>query len=223
MAETGPLAMEGFSLGRPALVCRWRIAAGTLPLANRHMRALRARTVSGSRVSVELVAWAKQNVEWSLAASSVEHPDGVLMLIVDEEGHAAMTVGPYEPLRAHPLRTLARRADNSAVEAQSTGVAPEVLVAIRDGALMFDMEPGQAFSGVATLVSDLAKTLGIPTSRVPGLAAAALAGEHFAGEAVLVSDEHGIVVASDYGGSMAERLAGSYQTLLDKARKGRSR
>ena len=31
---------ERFTLGTPALVCRWRLASGALPLENRHLRAL---------------------------------------------------------------------------------------------------------------------------------------------------------------------------------------
>ena len=57
MAEVMPQETQGFSLGKPTLVCRWRISGGMLPLANRHMRALRSRVVDGSRVSTELVAW----------------------------------------------------------------------------------------------------------------------------------------------------------------------
>lgn len=211
--------MEGFTLGSPSLVCRWRIAGGTLPLMNRHMRALGARRVNGHRVSTELVAWAKQNVEWSLAGSAEEHPDGVLMLIVDERGQAAMTVGPYEPLPSLALGAIARRALDSAREAQTSGVAPETLVCVRDGALLYDLESGQPESGVLTLVSDLAKTFGIPVTRAEGLAAAVVSGEPCEGEFLLASDEHGIVEAADRAGGLAARLAGSYQTLLAKARR----
>ena len=35
---------EGFELGTPALVCRWRLSGGMLPMANRHLRALAARS-----------------------------------------------------------------------------------------------------------------------------------------------------------------------------------
>ncbi|MBQ6650002.1 MAG: hypothetical protein IJM67_01985 [Atopobiaceae bacterium] len=220
MAEVMPQETQGFSLGKPTLVCRWRISGGMLPLANRHMRALRSRVVDGSRVSTELVAWAKQQVEWSLAEGSAAHPDGVLMLIVDEGGQAAMTVGPYEPLKARTLRELARRALDAAREASSTGVAPEMLAIVRDGALLLGMETEQRVSGTASLVSDLAQTLGMSVRRVEGLAPSVVAGEACAGEAMLVSDEHGVVVASDQGGPLAEKFAGGYQTLLEKARRG---
>lgn len=223
MSTTGLQTMEGFSLGTPSLVCRWRMAGGNLPLANRHMRALRARTANGARVTTELVAWAKQNVEWSLSVSASEHPDGVLMLILDKDGQAAMTVGPYEQLRSRTLLMLARRAVGSVQEALETGVAPETLVVYRDGSLLLDLERAQAPSGVLSLVIDLAKTLAIPVRRVEGLAEAAATGEPCEGEVMLVSDEHGIVVATDRSGSMAERLAASYQTLLEKARKGQRR
>ena len=87
--------MDGFSLGEPALVCRWRLSGGTLPLENRLLRALSSRMVNGGPVSAPLVAWVKQNVEWALKSGSEEHPDGVLMLLIDKQNHAAMTVGPY--------------------------------------------------------------------------------------------------------------------------------
>ena len=74
--------MEGFELGTPALVCRWRLARRRLPLENRHLRALLARTVNERPVSQALVAWAKQHIEWTLEEGSAEHPDGVLMLII---------------------------------------------------------------------------------------------------------------------------------------------
>ena len=93
MADTRHHEMEGFSLGTPALVCRWRLAAGTLLLGNRHIRALARRIVNGRPITPELVAWSKQHIEWTLAEGSVENPDGVLLLIVDENGAAAMTVG----------------------------------------------------------------------------------------------------------------------------------
>ena len=67
MAEVMPQETQGFSLGKPTLVCRWRISGGMLPLANRHMRALRSRVVDGSRVSTELVAWAGDDEDcWAI-------------------------------------------------------------------------------------------------------------------------------------------------------------
>ena len=58
--------MDGFTLGSPALVCRWRLASRALPLENRHLRALGQRVVNGGLVPTELVAWAKQHIEWTL-------------------------------------------------------------------------------------------------------------------------------------------------------------
>lgn len=223
MPDSKTLEMKGFSLGSPSLVCRWRLSGGTLPLANRHLRALRARTVNGSRVTTELVAWAKQNIEWSLDIGTAEHPDGVLMLIVDEGGQAAMTVGPYEALGAVRARDLAARALGAVREARATGVAPETLAAVRDGSLLLDMGSDQSSSGSVSLVSDLAKTLGIPVQRTEGLATSVLTDDFSCGELMLLSDEHGVVVASDQGGSLSERFAGGYQKLLEKARAGRRR
>ncbi len=209
---------EGFTLGNPALVCRWRIARSRLPLANRHLRALRARRVRGERVTTELVAWVKQQVEWGLEAASAKEPDGVLMLVVDEAGKAALTVGPHEPLRARALSGLARRAESAMVEGRATGVAPETLWVVRGGALVAGLDEGIVASGSASLVSDLAQTLGIVVSRENRLAAeiVAHASQVPFDEAFLVSDEHGIVAASNARGPLSRRLEDSYARLLER-------
>ena len=108
--EQGTQWVKDFELGEPALVCRWRIAGGRLPLENRHLRALGARTVMGRPVSTQLLSWAKQHIEWTLADGSAATPDGVLMLLMDAEGRAAMSVGPYEPLADTSAAALAERA-----------------------------------------------------------------------------------------------------------------
>lgn len=209
----------GFELGRPSLVCRWRLAAHTLPLANRHLRSLRRRTVNGERVSTQLVAWAKQHIEWTLWEGVAQWPDGVLMLVIDEHGQAAMTAGPYEPLERCDLASLVERATCAAREASETGVAPETLWAVRGDRLVVNVGPGEALSGAATLVSDLARTLGLPVERDPDVASGVLAGAVRIDEAFLVSDEHGIVPASDLCGPRTRRFADGWQTLLDKAGK----
>ncbi len=209
--------MEEFELGTPALVCRWRLAARTLPLENRHLRALSQRHVNGASVTTGLVAWAKQHIEWTLADGATQHPDGVLMVVVDVAGRAAMTVGPYEPLvKTEPL-SLAARALASAREAASTGVAPETLWSVRDGALVWGAAEGELPSGAATLVLDLARTLGVAVTRGPRLAEAVAAGEADGAHVLLVSDEHGVVPAAGCDDELARRLAQGYATLLEKA------
>ena len=115
--NVGSAEMRNFKLGTPALVCRWRLASGRLPLENRHLRALSRRVLDDEPVSPQLVAWAKQHVEWTLREGSAENPNGVLMLIVDEEGQAAMTVGPYEPLATMTASGLVDRATAAQQEA----------------------------------------------------------------------------------------------------------
>ena len=217
MADEQVLALESnFVLGDPALVCRWRLASAKLPLETRHLKALRERTVNGARVSTQLVAWAKQHIEWTLGDGAAANPDGVLMIVVDGAGQAAMSVGPYEPLASRGCHALARRATSSLREARTTGVAPEMLGVIRDGALYQGIEEGMRSSGVASLVRDLAKTLGIPLVRESGLPDVVRRSRAGIDEMLLTSDEHGVVVASDKGGPMARRLAESYLTLLAK-------
>lgn len=208
--------MDGFELGKPALVCRWRLANRGLPLENRHMRALLARMVNDAKVTNELVAWAKQHIEWTLAEGSAEQPDGVLLLIIDEQGRAAMTVGPYAPLDDMTLRGLARRGERAADEGRSTGVAPEVLWGVRDDTLLYDWPEGFTPSGASSLVAQLAQTLGLPMRRHEGLAGEVLSDTVLLDEAFLVSDEHGIVAATDATGPHGLRFASGYQRLLEK-------
>ena len=215
MGRDNIVDMEGFELGDPALVCRWRLANRRLPLENRHMRALLARTVNGVRVTTELVAWAKQHIEWNLEQGAVEHPDGTLMLIVDVQGRAAMTVGPYVRLGDETVLGLARRAERAGDEAAQTGVAPETLWVAQKGVLVRDDGEAWTPSGANSLVVQLTQVLGIEVRERAGLAEGVLTGAVPYDEAFLVSDEHGVVPASDAGGPFGERLASGYQKLLE--------
>ena len=67
-------------------------------MLNRHIRALSERLVQGEPLTHNMLSWAKQHVEWSLAEGDYTAHDGVLMLVIDVNGNAAMTVGEYEPL-----------------------------------------------------------------------------------------------------------------------------
>ena len=222
MSDAQELDTEAsFTLGRPALVCRWRLAGRALPMENRHLRALSRRELGDGRVSRELVAWAKQHIEWTLGDGAADYPDGVLMLLVDEEGRAAMTVGPYEPLRGRSVRALLERAATAHEEGERTGGAPEALWLARDGRLVWGIERGTSPSGASSLVEGLAQTLGIPVERRAGLIDSVGAGEVDFDEAFLVSDEHGVVPALDAAGEEGRRFAGAYATLLAKAAKGR--
>ena len=215
MGRDNIVDMEGFELGDPALVCRWRLANRRLPLENRHMRALLARTVNGAKVTTELVAWAKQHIEWNLEQGAAVHPDGVLMVIVDVQGRAAMTVGPYAPLSDVTTMGLARRAERASDEAAQTGVAPETIWVVQDGVLVRDDDETWAPSGATSLMVQLTQVLGIELREWAGLAEGVLAGAVPYDEAFLVSDEHGVVPASDAGGAFGERLASGYQRLLE--------
>lgn len=210
--------MDGFVLGKPELVCRWRLAGGKLPLENRHLRALSRRMVGGERLSRELLGWAKQHIEWTLAPGSVAHPDGVLMLIVDEARQAAMTVGAYEPLRRTSCAWLARRAEESLREAEATGVAPESLWAVTDDCLVMGLGGEATPSGAADLVLQLADTLGIPVERDSELVERGAGLLDDVREVFLVSDEHGVVPASDANGPRSAKLAASYQRLMERTR-----
>ena len=86
-------ATQEFHLAEPALVCRWRLAGRHVPLLNRHMRALSQRSVAGKPLTTNMLGWVKQHIEWSLAEDVTVAADGVLMLVVDVEGQAAMSSG----------------------------------------------------------------------------------------------------------------------------------
>lgn len=211
--------MEGFKLGRPALVCRWRLANRSLPLENRHLRALSRRLVNGAAVTTQLVAWAKQHIEWTLSEGAARYPDGVLMIIVDEGGRAAMTVGPYEPLPVRTSSALAERALRAAREAGESGVAPETLWAFDGELLLCGREPDSPASGAASLVGDLARTIGITVAYQEDLAERVMAGDGCFDEVFLCSDEHGVVLSSTVAGARSRRFSEGYEKLLSSVRR----
>lgn len=196
-----------FELGTPSLICRWRLANGGLPLENRHLRAFSQRGVDPA-----LVSWAKQHIEWTLANGAAANPDGVLMVVVDEEGQAAMSVGPYKALGDTSINALLQRAMQAQTEASRTGVAPETLWAVTAGQITSYLDPAEKLAGASSLVSDLMVahhlqfTYEAQISDAQALAAA--------DEVFLVSDEHGVVAAAGKLGKYAKQMAADYQKLL---------
>lgn len=218
---------EGFKLGKPALVCRWRLAGRSVPLLNRHMRALSQRRVQGEPLTVNLLGWVKQHIEWSLAEDPSAVADGVLMLVVDEDGQTAMSTGAYEPLADASAEALIERAVAARAEADATGIAPELLCCVRDGALALGATESSARSGAATFIRQLAETRGHAVSFDPALPERARIG--IAGTLALISDEHGVVVeaVSDDAGEAADAaaddelltfLSSSFDKLRDSVR-----
>lgn len=148
---------QRITIDKPVLVCRWRLSQGVLPLLGRHMKALAARSVKGKPVRPELVGWAKQHIEWTLSPKKENEKNGVLMLVVDEEGKAAMSIGPYRALAlnsdADPAdfphcTLLVERAQLAQKESSQTGVAPEVLWTVHiDGTKNAAMDPADCSGG----------------------------------------------------------------------------
>lgn len=184
---------EGFSLGKPAIVCRWRLASRRVPMLNRHIRALSERTIGGSPVSRNLISWAKQHIEWSLAEDATVDADGVLMIVIDTDGHAAMSTGPYEPLPDVSVPALAARARSARAEEGECGVAPEALCLVRDGALVIGAREGSNVCGTLSLVEQLARTRRIGVSFDEDAAEGIMPHDGV----ILVSDEHGVVLAGE--------------------------
>lgn len=221
------MAEPEFHLGAPALVCRWRLAGRSVPLLNRHMRALSQRRVNGEPLSTNLLSWVKQHIEWSLAEDPAVAADGVLMIVVDENGQAAMSTGAYQALEDASLEGLTRRASLAQAEATERDVAPEVLCAAVDGGIVLGISEGSSTAGSVSLVKQLAETRGLNVSYDPALSFRALSGI-FDGKAFLVSDEHGVVAAVNAEGAKEraadERsetvafLAASFEKLFDSVR-----
>ena len=183
-------AEQGFRLAEPVLVCRWRLAGRHVLLLNRHMRALSQRRVQGEPLTMNMLGWVKQHIEWALAEDPSAIGDGVLMLVVDERGQAAMSSGAYEPLADTSAGALAARAREARGEAAETGVAPEVLCAMRAGTLTIGAPAGEHLCGAMTFVRQLAETKGLAVAYEPDLDRVA---SGCAGAPFLVSDEHGVV------------------------------
>ena len=217
-ANAKGVLMEEFKLGKPALVCRWRLANKRLPMENRHLRALGNRHVNGAPVANALVAWVKQHVEWTLEDGASEFPDGVLMLVIDDEGKAAMSVGEYRALEHLSANDLLRRAESGMREAVRTGVSPEDLWVLRGDALLWGTSPESTSSGASSLIGDLAQTLGMPVIRSEELLAECRVKGFGNDEVFLVSDEHGVVASSDHTGPRAQRFVASYAKLLSAQR-----
>ena len=221
MAGDNTSIQDNFQLGRPALVCRWRLSGSSLPMANRHMRALGNRVVRGSRLSSQLLAWVKQHIEWTLLDGAAEHPDGVLMLIVDERGQAAMSVGPFEDLASKTTESLVSRARSARKEGEETGVAPETLWAVEGDTLVWGTAPHHAASATGSLMGDLAHTLGIPVLREDDLVDRVAKDASRYDEVFLVSDEYGVVPAQDASGERGRKFSEGYERLLAKTANSR--
>lgn len=220
--------LASFELGDPVLVCRWRIAGRQLPLESRHLRALRARSAQGDPLTPEFCAWVQQHIEQTLDSGAAENPDGVLMIALDGQGRAAMALGPYEELEDLSAAGLTARAQAARLEAQETGVAPEILLAVTpEGTLEVGAGLEEPLAAVASLAVDVAKTLGVPVAFDPRLAARVETDPAAWADILLASDEHGVLRAADglaasgeaaAANDIASRLEQGYRKLLDAVR-----
>lgn len=198
---------EDLFVGEPVLTVRWRLQNNALPLKNRHLRAFGKRGVT-----IALQSWARQHLEWTLAEGSLGNADGVLTLAVDDQGRAVMGIEPYEPLEQTALADLLDRVRNKAGDT----VEDEVVWVCREGALHALTDGSKPLSGANSLVADLAGTLGTPSVFDQAMRDGLLAGTFPLDpddEAFLVSDEYGVVAASDHDGPTCHRYAVYYERL----------
>lgn len=193
---------EDLFVDEPIFTVRWRLHCRALPLKNRHLRAFEQRNVGNG-----LSSWARQHIEWTLAEGTAQHPNGVLVLAVDEQGRAVMSAEAYEPLAKAAVADLLERV----AAQQDQPVEGEVVWVYRDGAFTVLSDAAKPLSGVNSLIADLAKTLGKPLAHAPHGAVGSL-GE--GDEVMLVSDEHGVVGASDASGAVAAQFAAYYERLV---------
>ncbi len=195
---------EDLFVGEPVLTMRWRLHNRALPLKNRHLRAFTQAGVSNG-----LASWARQHIEWTLAEGVGEFPDGVLTLAVDDQGRALMGVEAYAPLPDMGVRELLDRART----ADGQPVAGEVAWVVRADGFTALTDEAKPLSGANSLIADLAKTLGKQVAFDPRELAdgpALAEGD----ELLLVSDEHGVVGASDAPGAVAPQFKAYYDRLV---------
>lgn len=190
---------EDLVAGEPVISVRWRLHKCALPLKNRHLRAFEARGLSAG-----LRSWTRQHLEWTLAEGAMKSPNGVMTLVVDEQGRAMMGVEPYVELVGCTVADLAARADAAAAD----DVPGEVLWFARGGELIARTDANKPISGANSLVIDLAKTLKIAVCFDES--ASAQPGD----EVMLVSDEHGVVGAEGASGEMTVRFRAYYDRLV---------
>lgn len=212
-ASSKPFTTD-FSIGEPALVCRWRLQAGELPLENRHLRALSRRLIDNKTLPRPLIAWAKEHIEWTLRSGSLEAPDGVLLVVIDHNHHAVMSVGPYQGLVSSQILHLLERSQLALAESEVTGVTPESLWVVEDQRLIWGHTITQTPSGIESLVLDLAQARHITVEHDPKLLERLATGNDTYLEAFMTSDEHGIVLADTTKQGLAATLQADYQRLL---------
>lgn len=194
---------EDLVAGEPVISVRWRLHKCALPLKNRHLHAFESRGLSAG-----LKSWARQHLEWTLAEGALQQPNGVMTLVVDEQGRALMGVEAYEPLAARTAAQLVERADTYADDVVPGEVAWIARAGEAGTALIARVDGAKQLSGANSLVADLAKTLKMEVAFDPA------AQPQPDDQVMLVSDEHGVVGASDTDGACAERFGAYYNKLV---------
>jgi len=163
-------------------IIRWRIVDGRIVLRERRIRSLEPLNLSPP-----LTAWIRSRLEWAADNLLSDGSEGVLCLAINSDSDVVVSL---EDIRACPTLTMADflELDGSVASVCHEDIHLESVVFCElDGVLYASAH--ELTSAPATLVADLASTLGLP------LVVAPMSREFVAGAdaAFLVSDEFGFV------------------------------
>lgn len=213
------LTVDPAVVGKPVLTLRWRLINRTLIAPSRHLKTLRAR-----RFAPGLDSWCRQHIDWTLLEGAEALPDGVLVIEVDELGHALMRIEPFEEMANRSISMLFDRAccaaptldpvDQSLPLAQrlspeggrmqpGDAVAAEVLWIIdtnNSSATLITSEHHE-LSGINSLAYDLMTTKNFTCNRA-GLDLSNAAHQHQALDLVVQAQNAGldlVLVSDEYG------------------------
>lgn len=170
---------------------RWKLAGGKLPLYERHLRSL-----SRYGYPSPLCSWIRTRLEWSIENQTVDNPEGVVHIFVNDKDEV--------DVRIEAARDIAALVDDecTAWEVRTDADGESVLVPLT--------EPLDA---AATLLRDLSSTLGMKVVHVPGQ----IDGLGEAVERFRTSDEFGFL-PGEPSGPVCAKMAACFDKLWTNAR-----
>ena len=169
---------------------RWKLAGGTLPLYERHLRSLVAFGYPSP-----LCSWIRTRLEWSIENQTVDNPEGVVHIFVNDKDEV--------DVRIEAARDISELADDECTcwEVRGHAGGTQVLVPLT--------EPLDA---AATLLRDLASTLGLEVVYADRAGEFEVVQERFR-----TSDEFGFIV-DEPSGPVSTKMAACFDKLWANAR-----